>query len=127
MTICTLHNSCRRPGRRGRKRRPPTVPRADPGVQFSPANRRGSSVILASAIEQLVLLDVAITRREVGMLLRLSRPETMFPLQVSYHCQPLSHVDGSPDRRVLWADPTSHRPSALLLWVRAPTSSWINP
>ncbi|MCK6563050.1 hypothetical protein L6R21_28000, partial [bacterium] len=34
----------------------------------------GSSAILASAIEPLALLDIAITRREVGMFFRLSKP-----------------------------------------------------
>ena len=32
-------------------------------------------------------------------------------------CQPLPHVAGFPDLRVLWVDPTSYKPSAVLLWV----------
>ena len=32
-------------------------------------------------------------------------------------CQPLPHVSGFPALGVLWVDPTSYRPSAVLLWV----------
>ncbi len=42
-------------------------------------------------------------------------------------CQPLPHVSGFPALRVLWVDPTSYRPSVVLLLVDRPTSSWINP
>jgi hypothetical protein len=32
-------------------------------------------------------------------------------------CQPLPHVSGFPALGVLWVDPTSYRPSVILLWV----------
>ena len=45
----------------------------------------------------------------------------MVPLQTTYLCSPLPHVAGSPNLRVIWANPTPYRPSAsLLCWVGLP-------
>ncbi len=90
----------------------PNAPRTDPGVRYY---RTG----LFSETRFRILS--AIPRSEVCIVLSGLTIRLMFPLQTTFHCQPLPHVASSPYLRVLWVDPTPIPPLDNLLSLASPT------
>ena len=90
----------------------PGAPRTDPSVQFSRTGLFRDTSLPQSEYFPTSLLPSG----RLALFLRHGRPDNVsFEGYVS--CQPLPHVAGFPDFGVLWVDPTSYRPSAVLLWV----------
>jgi hypothetical protein len=90
------------------------APRTDPGVQYSRTGLFGCSRFRAKECNP----SVASPCRAWSKAFPARLVWTLLPLQAANNRQPLPHVAGSPDLRVLRADPTPRAPSVgLPVWV----------